>query len=84
MDVSEWPEKLYTAVVRLLSAFMSAGTASKPCCKTSIYLDPDVLCFQPSLSASGGKRAVLARRDRQMKENQWRQRVMKQGGKRRR
>lgn len=30
------PEKLYTAVVRPLSVLMSAGTASKPCCKTSI------------------------------------------------
>lgn len=37
-----------------------------------------------SLSASGGKRAALAWRDRQMKENKWRQRVMKQGAKWRR
>lgn len=37
-----------------------------------------------NLSASGGKRAALAWRDRQMKENKWRQRVMKQGAKWRR
>ncbi|KAG1950876.1 hypothetical protein F2P79_011172 [Pimephales promelas] len=49
------PEKLYTAVVRVLSALMSAGTASKPCCKTSICDPGSAVDFRTNVQGKGGK-----------------------------